>query len=183
MQIVDGIAIVDNVFTPLQCKEWIIEFEQNPDKHSTGDFLGGSIDKNLKDVVEMSFNHLTQVTPKYNDILVEYLNEYTKDSGWNTNSLWTSCSTKWNGAKYKKYFKKSGHYNLVHQEKDGWVELSNRLFSVLLYLNTVSEGGETVFPIHNVSCQPIVGRICIWPSGFPYLHYGKEPISDNKYAM
>ena len=51
----------------------------------------------------------------------------------------------------------------------------------MVYLNDVRDGGNTVFPYFNVSYSPTVGDILVWPAGFPYLHYGEIPLSNNKY--
>ena len=181
MQVVNGIGISDKVFTSKQCSEWIQVFDSNVLEQYEGYFTN-CMDKNLKHVTEMAFKDSSTLTTKLNISLVEYMKEYIKNIEWDYTSIWHQ-KTVWDKGKYKKYLKGEGHYNHIHQERDGWYELSARLFSVLVYLNTVEDGGETVFPLHDVSCSPMVGRICIWPSGFPYLHYGKMPVSDSKYAI
>jgi hypothetical protein len=40
----------------------------------------------------------------------------------------------------------------------------NRIFTVFLYLSDVEEGGQTTFPTLNLTVQPKVGRVLIWPN-------------------
>ena len=45
-----------------------------------------------------------------------------------------------------------------------------RVFTVLLYLNEVEEGGETVFPWLNLTVTPQCGRALIWPNTAYHNH-------------
>lgn len=39
------------------------------------------------------------------------------------------------------------------------------MLTVFLYLNTISDGGETMFPVlNNLKVKPVIGRAVIWPS-------------------
>lgn len=60
---------------------------------------------------------------------------------------------------------------------------SSRTFSAVLYLNDVSEGGETHFEHFNISVKPKAGRLILFPANFSYLHGAKKPISNDKYAV
>lgn len=59
----------------------------------------------------------------------------------------------------------------------------HRIISALLYLNDVDEGGETVFPIFDVSVKPRAGRLVIFPSNYAYAHIALPPVSDWKYSV
>jgi predicted 2-oxoglutarate/Fe(II)-dependent dioxygenase YbiX len=43
--------------------------------------------------------------------------------------------------------------------------------SVVMYFNNDFEGGELVFPQHNVKIAPTPGRIVVYPGDDAYLHY------------
>ena len=186
MQIINGIAIIDNAFSDDTCKSYIEHFENNPEHHYVGNFCIGydctsSIDETLKTAIEMKFP-IEWLSDTFNTLMIEYLEKYVGDVDWDYTSLWYHGS-RYSSSKCKKYIKGVGHYNHIHQEKDGFPDLKNRLFSLLLYLNNVAEGGETVFPLHEVSVKPETGKLVIFPPGFPYLHYATMPISDHKYAI
>lgn len=74
------------------------------------------------------------------------------------------------------YEKGSGFY---HAHKDSSVSVP-RIFSLVLYLNDVEEGGETHFEYLNLSVKPKAGRLIMFPSDFSYLHGAKTPISEDK---
>ena len=59
----------------------------------------------------------------------------------------------------------------------------NRLFSCLIYLNTVEEGGETEFFYQKVSVKPAKGRLILFPAAWTHLHRGVVPVSGDKYIM
>tara|TARA_R100001082_G_scaffold68712_1_gene38898 strand:- start:296 stop:838 length:543 start_codon:yes stop_codon:yes gene_type:complete len=56
-----------------------------------------------------------------------------------------------------------------------------RFLSCLVYLNDVEEGGQTVF--NDVTIEPKVGRLIIFPPLWMYPHSGKCPISNTKYIL
>ena len=177
MQIINGIGICKNFESEERCIELISNFEGNQSKHVEGYTTAGVV-KDVKDCTEMTVD----VPNEYNNLVMEYLTAYIGDVDYEYRNLWYYGST-WKGAKYKKYERNIGHYNHIHQEKDGYPTLKDRLYSVLLYLNTVDKGGETIFPLHDLESKPEVGKAIIWPSGFPYLHHASVPITDNKYVI
>ena len=70
------------------------------------------------------------------------------------------------------------HYG-IHQDNG---PSNNRIISAVAYLNDVDEGGETVFPLQDVTVIPKAGRIAIFPSAYPYQHEAKTPVSGVKVA-
>lgn len=56
-----------------------------------------------------------------------------------------------------------------------------RLFAVIMYLNTVDEGGETEFPNYGIACKPEKGKVLIFPCNYLFPHQGNVPISHPKY--
>lgn len=56
-----------------------------------------------------------------------------------------------------------------------------RLFTIIVYLNDVYEGGETEFPTYNKKINPKKGKVLMFPCNFLYLHQGNVPISNDKY--
>lgn len=87
------------------------------------------------------------------------------------------------GHQIQKYIKNEGHYKRYHND---FSILKNttyyRVMTYIIYLNTVEEGGETVF-FGNYKIKPTAGRIVIFPASWTYPHCGKVPISDDKYIV
>ena len=60
---------------------------------------------------------------------------------------------------------------------------ARRFLVCFLYLNKVSEGGETNFPRLDYAIKPECGRILIFPPTWQYRHAGLPPVSDKKYII
>lgn len=58
-----------------------------------------------------------------------------------------------------------------------------RLFSAVLYLNDVEEGGDTRFTRFDISVQPKAGRLVMFPANFAYEHEAKPPVSNEKFVV
>ena len=116
---------------------------------------------------------------------------YNKDIFW-----WETAQKIWRygdeyGKKYKISFssvespqflwyqKEQGFYN-PHMDDS----LNNpRIFSFILYLNDVEEGGETYFEHFKVSIKPKAGSLLMFPANFSYLHGAKIPQSNDKFVI
>ena len=57
----------------------------------------------------------------------------------------------------------------------------NRVFAIIMYLNTVDEGGETEFPYYNVKIKPEKGKVLLFPGNYLFPHKGNKPMSGVKY--
>jgi prolyl 4-hydroxylase len=58
-----------------------------------------------------------------------------------------------------------------------------RIIGFLWYLNTVEEGGETVFPVLGPRIAPRAGRLVMFPPMWMYEHLGEPPVSADKYIV
>ena len=81
----------------------------------------------------------------------------------------------------RKYDKNIGGYHSMHCD---WGQNNlQRFCAVILYLNTVEEGGETIFPVIGRKIKPVVGRILIFPSFYTHMHYGEIATSGDRYIV
>lgn len=58
-----------------------------------------------------------------------------------------------------------------------------RIFSSILYLNNVDDGGETYFNKLNIEIKPKTGRLVIFPADFVYMHEARPPKSNDKFCL
>lgn len=77
------------------------------------------------------------------------------------------------------YYPNQGFYKSHCDDGPG----SPRIFSALLYLNDVVEGGETYFDRIDVSITPKKNRLVIFPSNYVYTHEAKTPVSNDKFVL
>ena len=75
-----------------------------------------------------------------------------------------------------------GGYHSWHYENNGRLS-SSRVIAFMLYLNTVTIGGETEFLYQHKRVSPTQGRVVIWPAGFTHTHRGNPPLSGEKYIV
>lgn len=73
----------------------------------------------------------------------------------------------------------SGHYDEHHDAGPG----HPRVFSAVLYLNDVEDGGETYFKYFDFKVKPKAGNLIIFPADYAYTHAALPPISGDKFAI
>ena len=72
-----------------------------------------------------------------------------------------------------------GGFYVTHA--DAGLDLNDRFFTVLCYLNDDYEGGRTSFPTLNFSVVPQTGKAIIFPT--TYLHQAEPVLSGTKYIL
>ena len=72
-------------------------------------------------------------------------------------------------------------YSALHCETMGG-DL-DRVLAWMIYLNNVTDGGETEFPSQDKKFQPRCGDLLIWPAGFTHPHRGIASKTQVKYIV
>jgi hypothetical protein len=92
--------------------------------------------------------------------------------------VWPLRST---GYKIQHYRKNDGHFKW-HFDALGpgaW----DRQLALIIYLNSVEEGGETCFHRQNLKVKPVAGDAVLFPTFWTHMHCGEIPRSDDKYVI
>jgi hypothetical protein len=189
MTLSDFVLVKDNVFTNEFCDELVEFFENNPEYHHIGQSMGG-LDKDIKDTTDLNMFYRPELMGKYGDFILSKFNEVVEEllerlpfqnvfpavtRVFNDDTEYTTCQI-------QKYNKGTGHYNAYHYETDSY-GTTPRLFVFILYLNDVAEGGETELLYEKSFTKPKKGRVLVHPAGYPFVHRGLTPISDDKYIV
>ena len=74
-----------------------------------------------------------------------------------------------------------GGYHVWHSEQLNATHGSARRLVWALYMNDITEGGETEFLNQAMRVQPKAGRLAIWPAAWPWQHRGNPPLQGIKY--
>jgi len=82
----------------------------------------------------------------------------------------------------KKYEHKENHFFNYHVDVGDHAS-ARRFLVILLYLNDVEEGGQTVFPEYGITIPAKKGSIAIFPPFWTHPHLGEQPKSNDKYIM
>lgn len=73
-----------------------------------------------------------------------------------------------------------GGFHRFHIEQASGLSCARSL-TWLIYLNDVTEGGETEFLYQQQRLSPKKGTLVIWPAGVTHPHRGNPPYSNDKY--
>lgn len=63
------------------------------------------------------------------------------------------------------------------------LQYSNRVLVWMIYLNTITDRGETEFYYQHHFERPVQGKLVIWPSDWTYLHRGIPSSTQTKYIL
>ena len=73
-------------------------------------------------------------------------------------------------------------YHTWHCENAG-MKSRNRILAFMVYLNDVTEGGETEFLYQKCRFKPERNTMLVWPAQFTHVHRGNPPLSNDKYII
>lgn len=196
MELRETIGYFENAFTPEECDQILERLERAKTlKLAYQGQSGSGINHDIKSSID--FDLLTSpieddvmfgygIIEKLNEIVVEdYLNKFPHQNEYSGSEDLFLSQTFYELLQIQQYPKSTGHYNAWHAET-GTFEMSRRLFSFLLYLDDVEEGGETDFLYATdkngemLSIKPKKGTLLIHPASFPFIHRGRTPISNDK---
>ena len=73
-------------------------------------------------------------------------------------------------------------YHTWHCE-NAEMKARNRILAFSVYLNDVTEGGETEFLYQKCRFKPEKNTLLVWPAQFTHIHRGNPPLSNDKYII
>lgn len=85
------------------------------------------------------------------------------------------------GYKIQHYKKNQGHFKWHFDAlgPGGW----ERQLAMIIYLNSVEEGGETCFYRQDLKVKPVAGNALFFPPFWTHMHCGEIPRSGDKYII
>ena len=137
----------------------------------------GAFDPKIKNTTEINLDGSHPGWKDVNDVLLASLNKYLRQYMTEWGRAF-NCSLIPEPLKIARY-PLGGHFEW-HSDNLG-NGVTTRVITVLWYLNSVDEGGETEYPWQNVSVKPVEGRLLICPVSWTHVHRGAPPVSDPKY--
>jgi len=87
----------------------------------------------------------------------------------------------WTGYKIQHYKRNEGYFKW-HFDALGpgtW----ERQMAMIIYLNSVQEGGETSFRLQNLKVKPVAGDALFFPTFWTHTHCGEIPRSEDKFII
>ncbi|HTV78753.1 MAG TPA: 2OG-Fe(II) oxygenase [Steroidobacteraceae bacterium] len=85
------------------------------------------------------------------------------------------------GYKIQHYQRDQGHFKWHFDAlgPGGW----DRQLALIVYLNSVADGGETTFHRQQLQIKPVAGDALFFPTFWTHLHCGEIPRSGDKYVI
>ena len=183
------IHVNENCMTLEQCQQLIDFFEDNPKFHGRGRVVeekGVTPDYDkIKKCTEMFIssddlnkpNVLEHLSRALGLTIEQYKTKYPylhKCARWDISHTF----------KMQKYLPNEAYF-VLHTENTGLVDgfAERRLIAWMLYLNDITDGGETEFPSLDIKFQPKRGSMLMWPAYWTHPHRGLPSPTQIKYIM
>ena len=184
-----SIQVWDGALTERQCEDIIYLFERSPlymgNMYSNGQIIH-DFDKKKTWEFDISGTAGSNATwAQLDRFLISLLHKYVhlyQESNPGVRMLRNPLGDE--GFRMKRYFNDDTEHHGYHADSGHEAECGpKRHIAVLVYLNNVSMGGETVFFNQGIAVQPRCGRVCFFPTEFTHVHAGRRPVSHNKYVI
>ena len=180
------IQCISGTLSQQECDAVIDYFESNKERHFGGTVGGRQIHDSkrkidtelvvdLRELIEDK--KLEPVAKALCNACEEYCQTYPflgKIYGWKVDSSF----------KIQRYNPNEAYF-VEHCENDGSTDgiMERRLIALMVYLNTVTDGGQTHFPTQNISFSPKVGDVLMWPAYWTHPHHGIVSRTQKKYII
>ena len=181
----DLIWIKPESITRPQCASCIEWFWNNDDLHQQGQVYGGDDSiTNASLHTNLDRKNTIQAYPSPDDPISDFMTEVMTD-GWKeySKTLPTPQGQPMSFSDYsvRVYYKGQGKF-LEHVDQSAGPNVI-RTFGIILYLNTVDDGGETDFMDYKLKIKPEAGKLVIFPCNYLFRHEGTVPLSEDKYII
>ena len=174
------------VLSEEDCSSLIDLFESHPEWQCKGTTGGDRVyDVTLKKDTEMILNFNQPPNSRWIlDYLKGCVDEYVeKYPALNDHVRTWGC---WEIYKIQRYLPGEGYFS-QHVENSGPCAdeepILRRILAWMIYLNDVTDGGQTAFPTQNKKFQPRRGDVLIWPAYFTHPHRGITSKTQKKYIV
>ncbi len=178
----ENIFYVKEMLSAELCRAIIANYEADTSRHP-GCIMRGRGEKELGNEIKVSTDLVITpdgtwaaafqgVNQAVNNALQQITSQIPSLQIW---PLW------WTGYKIQHYKKNEGHFKW-HFDAIGpgtW----ERQLAMVIYLNSVQDGGETCFHQQNLQVKPIAGDALIFPTFWTHAHCGEIPRSEDKYII
>lgn len=184
------ISAFDGLLDPKVCTKFVNRLATVWDKSSAGKTLGG-VDPRTKSTDDLHFSRFAfdnyglswddewfEFEMHFANGLVSAVASYKQQ--YRHLDTWVEVTD--TGFQVQRYHKNWGFYR-PHVDSFPNSSVTNRVLGAVVYLNDVEVGGETNFPLHDVSVEARVGRISLFPACWTHPHESCVPLSGDKWII
>jgi hypothetical protein len=168
----DNIFYVKDLLSQELCHRCIELYESDPRKHPGHTTSAGGA-KQLEVEVKVSTDLAVETDGIWALVFAELHSAVT--------AVVQSIAAQCTGYKIQHYKKNQGHFkwHLDAFGPGGW----DRQLAVIIYLNSVEDGGETCFHRQDLKIKPVAGDALFFPPFWTHMHCGETPRSGDKYVI
>ncbi len=183
-----SIAVARNIISKDLCYEFIEKIAPLP-VFQEGSTLGGynpqikkclnfTFNKETCDSFNINFDDFKKYYEEFNIGLTSAIQMYLEEFPFlnSAPTLWTTQ------LHLQKYDRNTGFYS-VHDDGNPWGVAADRALGIIIYLNDIALGGETLFPEHQLRLKGNAGDIAMFPANWTHPHCGAFPLSDDKWIF
>jgi hypothetical protein len=179
IRLTDLIRVYDEALAPEVCEQIVDLFESDTD----GQFQRARQNTWIENIMTRNpLKDWRELERLLIDNMMKYLQDYAAMPA--ARMLARKGPRAFEHLKIKKY--RAGepephHFPLHYDAFDH--KTSVRILGFLWYLNTVEEGGETLFPVLDHRVPPRVGRLVVFPPMWMFEHSGEPTVGTDKYIV
>lgn len=178
----ENIFHVKNLISPELCEKCIELYRQDPAKHS-GYTASAAGERQLEADVKVSTDLGVGTDGLWAPVFAELHAAVTAvvQSIRAQASALQVAPLQSTGYKIQHYRRNEGRFQWHFDAlgPGGW----DRQLAVIIYLNTVAEGGETCFYRQDLKIKPVAGEALFFPPFWTHMHCGEIPRSSDKYII
>lgn len=166
------------------CDAVIHLFETSNDLQKPGVSGKGDLQESVKKSIDISVSPRDLEDDKFSDVslFIEQLKlcylDYLEQWAFLKTFMTRAHIGTFNIQKYEE----GGHFGSLHSERTSIRHL-HRTLVWMTYLNDVTEGGETEFPMFGIKVRPERGKTLIWPAEWTHAHFGGVVTKGVKYIV
>ena len=183
-----SIAVARNIISKDLCRDFIQKIKPMP-VFQEGRTLGGhkpsvkkcwdvDFNKQTFDSFNVSFDGFEKYYEEFNIGLASAVQMYLEDFSF----LKAAPVLRTTDLHLQKYERNTGFYT-VHDDGNSWDVTSDRTLGIIIYLNDVALGGETLFPEQRLRLKGFAGDIALFPANWTHPHCGAFPLSGDKWIF
>jgi len=175
----DYIRIYDGLVTEDFCQKIITTFHESDSEYIDREQRPSFTEMNVSKRYLEKDQKWMGIQKKLNDVFVDVVDLYMKDL-----DVGSDFPARYAFEEFRlKMYNNNGHDQFKDHVDVGDYNSARRFLVLFLYLNDVSQGGETNFPTLNYQVMPKCGRISVFPATWQWRHAGLPPVSNKKYIV
>ena len=188
-KLIDFVKVYDKALSDEMCDSIIKGFEKDKEHHITSGTGAQSTGNLHRNAIELNTTQRALKSSRWK-VIMEIMNKHAVSSferykhdlitnGYKAELLFNEVTLEqWRMHRYDP----SIHYYKEHIDAISY-HTSKRMLMMLYYLNTVEEGGETLFESIDKRVNPVKGKLAITPCWFGFPHSAVMPTSNPKYMI